>query len=222
MSLSLRGWQFVSVLVILVLGAARAAADGETRDYNLSVDDKEAGKYHMTIAEEKDGAVKMTGQAEIKVTVLGVTAYKYSYGGSELWKDGRLISFASRCDDDGKKFEVSAVSDGKELRIKANDKESKASAETWATSYWRLPDAKLRKGELSLMDADTGHTMTATLKFIGNEKRTVGGKEQTCAHYRLTGGAKADLWYDASERLVRQEWLEDGHKTVLDMVRSAK
>jgi hypothetical protein len=222
MSLSLRAWQFVSVLVILAFAVARASAETETRDFSVSVDDKEAGKYHMTIAEEKDGVVKMTGQAEIKVKVAGITAYKYSYGGSELWKDGRLVSFASRCNDDGKKLEVSAVSDGKELRIKANDKDNTASAETWTTSYWRLPDAKLRKGELSIMDADTGRTMTAKLKFIGNEKRTVGGSEQTCAHYRVSGGAKADLWYDASERLVHEEWLEDGHKTVLDLVRCAK
>jgi len=201
----------------LVLGSARAAADGETREYSVSVDDKEAGTYHLTIGDEKDGVIKMTGQAEIRVKVLGVTAYKYSYGGSELWKDGRLVSFASRCNDDGKRFEVSAVSDGKELRIKANDKDSKASADTWTTSYWRLPDAKLRKGDLWVMDADTGRIMTATLKLIGNDKLTVAGKEQTCAHYRLSGGAKADLWYDAQERLVRQDSLEDGHRIVLDL-----
>ncbi len=222
MALSPRRCRCVCVLLLLVLGAARAVADGETRDYIVSVDDKEAGKYHMTIGDEKDGVVTMTGQAEIKVTVLGVTAYKYSYGGSELWKDGRLVSFASRCNDDGKKLEVCAVSDGKELRIKANDKDSKASADTWTTSYWRLPDAKLRKGDLSVMDADTGRTMTATLKFIGNEKLTLAGKEQSCAHYRLSGGVKADLWYDAQERLVRQQWLEDGHKTVLDLARIGK
>jgi hypothetical protein len=210
------------VFFILVLGVARATAGGETRDYIVSVDDKEAGAYHMTIGDEKDGGLKMTGQAEIRVKVLGVTAYKYSYGGSELWKDGRLISFASRCSDDGKKFEVSAVSDGKELRIKANDKDSTASADTWTTSYWRLPDAKLRKGDLSVMDADTGRTMTASLKLIANEKLKIAGKEQSCAHYRLSGGAKADLWYDAEDRLVRQQWLEDGHKTVIDLSRIGK
>jgi hypothetical protein len=222
MALSPRGWRFVGVLFVLILGAARAAADGETRDYIVSVDDKEAGKYHMTIGDEKDGVVKMTGQAEIKVTVFGVTAYRYSYGGSELWKDGRLVSFASRCNDDGKKLEVSAVFDGKELRIKANDKDSKASADSWTTSYWRLPDAKLRKGDLSVMDADTGRTMTATLKLVANEKLKIAGNEVTCAHYRLSGGAKADLWYDAQERLVRQEWLEDGHKTMLNLSRIGK
>jgi len=26
-----------------------------------------------------------------------------------------------------------------------------------------------------------------------------------------------DVWYDADGRLVRQEWTEDGHKTVLEL-----
>src|SRR5260370_16637293 len=97
MALSPRGWRFICVLLYLVLGAARAVADSETREYSVSVDDKDAGKYHMTIGDEKDGVVKMTGQAEIRVKVLGVTAYKYSYGGSELWQDGRLTTFPTRC-----------------------------------------------------------------------------------------------------------------------------
>jgi hypothetical protein len=222
MALSQRGWRFLRVILLLLVGAARAAADGETRDFKVSVDGKDAGSYRMTITDEKGGAVKMTGQAEIRVTVLGITGYRYSYGGSELWKDGRLISFASRCNDDGKKLEVSAVSDGKDLRVTANGKEARASLDTWSTSYWKLPDAKVRKGEIPLMDADTGRTMSAKIKFVGEEKLAVGGKEQTCAHYRLSGGATADLWYDAQERLVRQEWMEDGHKTVLDLSRITK
>jgi hypothetical protein len=222
MALSAQSWRLVSGIVLMLVGIARVDAEGETRDFKVSVDGREAGAYHMTITEEKDGVVKMTGQAEIKVTVLGVTGYKYSYGGTELWKDGRLISFASRCNDDGKKLEVSAVSDGKELRIKANDKETKASADTWTTTYWRLPDPKLRKGELPLMDADTGRLMTARMKLIGEEKRTVAGTEQTCSHYRLSGDAQADLWYDSRERLVRQEWMEDRHKTVLELSRIGK
>jgi hypothetical protein len=38
-------------------------------------------------------------------------------------------------------------------------------------------------------------------------------------HYKLTGKVNVDLWYDGSDRLVRQEWVESGHKTVLELVR---
>ena len=36
-------------------------------------------------------------------------------------------------------------------------------------------------------------------------------------HFRLTSLVPHDVWYDGDGRLVRQEWTEDGHKTVLEL-----
>ena len=47
----------------------------------------------------------------------------------------------------------------------------------------------------------------------------VAGQAVECAHYRVSGGAQADLWFDANERLVRQDSIEDGHRTVLELTR---
>jgi hypothetical protein len=213
----------IAILVFFSGMAGAYAGEAETRTFIVSVDGKNAGNYTMTISAEKDGVVTMTGQADIKVRRLGgLYTYQYSYAGEETWKDARLQRFASRCNDDGKEFEVSAASDGKELRLKVNGRESKASADCWLTTYWRLPDPALRKGELALIDADTGRPMTAKLKHVANEKLTFAGQEINCAHYQLTGGAEAELWFDGNERLVREEWLEDGHRTVLAIVRIAK
>jgi hypothetical protein len=214
------GWRWVPTLLVLLLGIGQAAAETEVRDFKVMVDDKDAGAYHMTLT-EKDGVVTMTGAARVKVSYV-VVSYKYDYAGTETWKDGRLQAFRSSCNDDGKKHEVSAYIDGKDLRVKADGKDSKTSVDTWLTSYWHLPDATLRKGGLSLMDADTGKLMTGKLGYIGKETMTVGGKEQVCFHYRLTGDVSVELWYDGSDRLVRQEWKEDGHKTVLLLDRVGK
>jgi hypothetical protein len=218
------GWRYAIAFLAFLCGVAGArAADAESRIFHVTVDGKNAGSYTMTISAEKDGVITMTGQAEIRVKYLGgLYAYKYSYSGEETWKDGRLQRFASRCNDDGKEFEVSASSDGKELRVKVNGKESKANVDSWLTSYWRLPSAALRKGELALIDADTGRPMSAKLELVANEKLTLAGLEMTCGHYRLSGGAQAELWFDAKERLIREEWIEDGHKTVLELGRLGK
>jgi hypothetical protein len=218
------GWRrVVTFLAVLGCAASARAGDAESRIFRVTVDGKNAGSYTMTISGEKEGVVTMTGQAEIKVKYLGgLYAYKYSYSGEETWKDGRLQRFASRCNDDGKEFEVSAASDGKELRLKANGKESKVHVDSWLTSYWRLPSAAVRKGELALIDADTGRPMSAKMELVANEKLTLAGQEMPCTHYRLTGGAQAELWFDAKERLVHEEWVEDGHKTVLELVRLGK
>ena len=44
-----------------------------------------------------------------------------------------------------------------------------------------------------------------------------GGPEIPLNHYRITGKVNVDLWYDGSERLVRQEWIEQGHKTIVEL-----
>jgi hypothetical protein len=59
--------------------------------------------------------------------------------------------------------------------------------------------------------------MTATIKYVATEKLKIGGKEATLNHYQLSGGVKMDLWFDGSERLVRQEWVEQGHKTIVEL-----
>jgi hypothetical protein len=33
----------------------------------------------------------------------------------------------------------------------------------------------------------------------------------------VRGGVQVDVWYDQNERLVHQESLEDGHRTVLEI-----
>ena len=224
MTYSCRGRMYLAVIFAFLSGIGSAcAADAESRIFRVTVDGKNAGTYTMSISAEKDGVITMTGQAEIKVKYVGgLYTYRYSYYGEETWKDGRLHKFASRCNDDGKEFEVSAASDGKELRLKANGKETKSHVDSWLTSYWRLPGAAVRKGELALIDADTGRLMTAKMELVANEKLTIVGQEMACTHYRVSGGAQADLWFDAAERLVRDEWIEDGHRTVLELARIGK
>ena len=89
----------------------------------------------------------------------------------------------------------------------------------WTTSCWQLPEARLRNGSIPLMGCDNGQETTGQLQYVGTGKITVAGQEQTCAHYRLLNKATHDLWYDGQERLVRHDWVADGHRTVLEMIR---
>ena len=83
-----------------------------------------------------------------------------------------------------------------------------------------MADAKFRNRGVPLLDADTGKEIAANLQHVGTSQINVNGSAQNCAHYRVTGrGVQADLWYDSQERLVRQESIEDGHKTLLELSR---
>jgi hypothetical protein len=207
------------VLLFLAPGSRAAAADVEARDFTILVDGKRAGEYHMTITRQDDGSFTMTGQADVRVTVMIVKTYTYSYRGTEVWKDGRLVRFDSQTNDDGKRFVVSAVADGNNLRIKANGQERLARPDIWLSTYWRLADPRFRNQGVPLVDADTGKDISATLQHVGSNSINVNGQMQTCVHYRVSGGVQVDVWYDAQERLVRQESIEEGHRTVLELSR---
>src|SRR5215471_1620440 len=100
-----RRW-LLAACVALALGAARGvAADSETREFNVFVDNKIAGKATMKIERRDDGTIAVACDSSVEVKVLFVT-YRYTYTGKELWKDGRLQRLDSSCNDDGKQYVV--------------------------------------------------------------------------------------------------------------------
>lgn len=215
------GSRRVTVLTLLALAWALApagAAEIETRDFAVLVAGKPAGEVHMTIHRKDNNLVEMRCDTDIKVHLV-VGSYKYIYRGLEVWKDRRLVRLDSNTDDNGKRFIVSAVAESDALRVKVNNVEKTAKPDVWLTSYWCLPDPKIRNGTLAILDADSGRDLDGKLQYVATEKRRVAGQEVPLNHYRLSGKVQVDLWYDGSERLVRQEWVEQGQKTMLELIR---
>jgi hypothetical protein len=160
----------------------------------------------------------MTGHADVRLSYL-VYTYRYSYQGTEKWKDGRLLSLTSTTNDDGKRFSVAAQAEGDTLRVEINGQEHRTRPDVWTTTCWRSPDPRFRGQALSLIDADTGKDLPGRLHYLGTSERMVAGQTRPCSHYRVTGGMQAELWFDDQERLVRKESMEDGHRTVIELSR---
>lgn len=203
-------------ITLAATGALQAAPPIiETRVFRVSVDQKPAGEYRMNIRQEGDTAT-MTGQADVRVRYL-IVNYVYTFRGSEVWKGDRLTRLDTNTVDDKKHFNVTAWAEGTALRVRANGQERATTPDAWSTTYWRLPAAKFRNQNVALIDADTGKDINASLKYVGLENTPVAGQVVQCAHWRVTGGVTVDLWYDGGDRLVREESVEDGHKTLLEL-----
>jgi hypothetical protein len=195
-----------------------APPNTETRVFTVAVDGKPAGEYHMRITRQGDGFT-MSGQARIRVRVLLYT-YKYAYTGTEVYHGGRLARLTSTTNDDGMRFEVTAAAQGDGLHVTVNGRERVAPADVWPTSYWRLPPGGSGGRAVHLLDADTGKGFAGRLAHLEETRLDLAGQRRPCAHYRVTGPpAPVDLWYDGQQRLLRQEYLEDGHRTVLELKR---
>jgi uncharacterized protein DUF6134 len=204
---------------ILPAGLSRAtAADVEVRDFNILVDNKRAGEYHVTMQSQDDGTLSMAVQSSVRVTVLAVPVYTYTYRGQEVWKNGLLLHFESSGKENSKDFAVSADAVGNGLRVKANGQEHMTRPDVWTTSGLILPDAKFRNQAVPLLGCDNGKDLNGQLQYIGNEPVQIAGQNLRCTHYRVIREVPHDMWYDGRGRLVRQEWLADGHRSVLELV----
>jgi hypothetical protein len=213
-----RAGGIVAVGLMGLFPAGTLAQNVEQRAFAVLVDGKPAGQYTMSIASQPDGSTVMTAQASVQVRYL-VYRYHYTFSGREIWKDGRLVELNTSCDDDGKKFRVTARPDGANLRVSVNGQEHQVRSDVWTTTYWRLAGARFRNQEVPLVDADTGRPLQRTLHYAGQEQANVAGQLKTCTRYRLTGDVTIDLWYDDQDRLVRQDGVEDGHRTILELRR---
>lgn len=202
-------------------GLLATEPDSETREFTVKVDGKPAGEYRLSIRHDQ-GTFTISAQAEVRVRSYLVYNYVYQFRGAEIWKDGKLQRLDSNTVDDKKQFAVQAWNDGKSLHVVSNGQERTTRPDVWTSIYWRLPEARFRNQSVPLIDADTGRDIRATLQYVGVNSINVNGQTLNCAHYRLVGGVQVDLWYDAQERLVRHESIEDGHRTLLELARIGK
>jgi len=221
---------------------AAGPRDGEVehREFKVSVDGKERGKCTMQIQRGDDGSEKLSIDAGMRFNYV-VYEYKYRSTGTEIWKDGRLAELDNTADFNGTEYVVKAGSAAKGLRVSVNGKGSQIESEVWVTSYWRFPEhlvwhateidqgvipaaatrpaTKVGPQSVVLLDSDKGKRLRGELRYVDDETLTVAGKRKPCAHYSISGDVEVDLWYDAPRRLVRQESVESGHKTLLQLTR---
>jgi hypothetical protein len=217
-------WTTVLALVLaaggaMMLGVASArAGDTEMRTFRISVDGKKSGEYKMFIQKQADGSVVLYAKSDVRVTILAVPVYTYSYEGKEVWKNGRLMHFESKGKEKGKEFAIQADADSSALHVAANCSTHDAALDVWTTSCWQLPPAKFRNNAVTMFGCDTGAEYASRLQYVGTETITVSGQEINCTHYRVNKDVPHDLWYDAQDRLVRDEWTSSGHRTVLELM----
>ncbi len=205
------------VLVLLQAAPVGHAQTKETRRFDVLVDGKQAGAYQMTFREQANGALSVTHQADIRVTTLLIATYTYAFMGSELWKDGQLLQWDSSANDNGDRIVTSGRRESNAFRLRVNSMERMVRPGFLLNSYVFRPAGQPHNQRQRLVEADTGKELQGVVDCAGREERTVAGQKQSCDHFRVRGEVQADVWYDAQGRLVHQESVEDGHRTVLQL-----
>ncbi len=193
----------------------------QTREFRVSVDGKVRGNQTMTFSRRSDGSETMNGEVEVVMNFV-VYRYRYASSGTETWKDGRLIQLVNEADYNGDKYVIQGAATKQNLQYEVNGETHRAPADIWAASYWREPDPKRIGQNVRVLDSDKGRQLTATLERLEPETLKTDAGTIKASHYRMGGDVEVDVWYDQHGLIVRQESVETGHKTLVELTKIRK
>jgi hypothetical protein len=204
---------------LFALAVAARGDDTEERVFSVFIDGKDAGMSRMTLVQKDDGTTYMSAKLDVKFRHLLIAEYVLKVETQEIWKDGRLIGMKTSSSENGKKTEISASAEKQQLRLRVNGLDRYIRADTWTSSYWKLADARFHNKAVPILEVDTGKEYNAELKYVEPQQLKVGDQVQDCFHFRVSSApGPVDLWFDKYHRLVRQEFTESGHKTIVQLL----
>lgn len=112
------------------------AAAGGVRRYTILRGGAVVGSHTHDVRLDGDGRVQVAIDIEMKIKVLGITAYRYKMANRETWAHGRLIRMDSATNDDGDQDYARATPAGDLLEIDGSVYQGAVAGDAASTTYW--------------------------------------------------------------------------------------
>lgn len=113
-----------------ILRAAPAA-----RVFRVVRDGDDIGTQTTAVSRVGD-EIQVAVDVELKVKILGITAYRYEMANREIWRGGRLVSMDSTSNDDGDAAFARVRQAGGELEVEGSYWSGTVPADSATTTYW--------------------------------------------------------------------------------------
>lgn len=170
---------------------------GPRMQFDVVRDGAVIGRHDVTFTAEGDALVA-EARSEMKVTLLGIPVYRFTYASRDVWQDGRLTGLTATTDDDGDRAQVVATRAGETLLVDGPQGRLELAGAVFPTNHW---NAAVR-GTGQVLNTITGSSNAVTMTKAGREvvQTRQGPVEATLWTYR--GELTADVWYDDAGRWV--------------------
>ena len=169
-------------------------------EFDIYRNSKFIGKHIFTFNRKNDKLyVKSNINFEIKK--LGVVLYKYKAVGTEIFKDGKLIEFKSKTNQNGKEKFVNLKIGENTYNIEGSSFRGEAPLDYMLGTWWNHSIVKA-KAQIS---AVSGRIIHQKVNFLGEEALEINGKKYKTLHFNFSSTDKnlkknkklnTDIWYD--------------------------
>ncbi|HUZ90531.1 MAG TPA: DUF6134 family protein [Methylocella sp.] len=169
--------------------------------------------------EHQNDTTTVKVKTDVSVKVMFIEAYRYQHSCNETWKNGQLIAFKSRTNDNGTKHVIDVTAAPDKLSMDADGKHSDLPKTAAPVSLWTK---EVIIHQSVAFDPDTGKRRALKVTDLGEEVVTLHGVPHHTHHYKiadsLTGDFARDLWYDGDE-LVRTKLIGSDNSVIISDLR---
>tara|TARA_B100001996_G_C18587431_1_gene564713 strand:+ start:227 stop:910 length:684 start_codon:yes stop_codon:yes gene_type:complete len=203
---------FILILIVSLfvfnLGSAHVAHYKKVKflKYKLFLNDKLIGTHDFNFKEKGD-LFYVTSQGNFKVDKLGVVLMDYRTESEEVYKNGQLIRFSSKTNQNEKEKFVKVILDEKnKFYIDGSSFKGESESTVSLGSWWNHEIVKNTK-QISPI---SGRIINQKVKFLGKKNILINGKNYSSLHFHFLSddGKPAkkkklnmQVWYD-SETLL--------------------
>lgn len=185
-----------------VLGAGPAFADAYQLDYQVHHSKYGNVGSYTNVVDTQGPNTTVTTKLNIKVSFLGISAYRQSAQRVERWQGDRLVYLHSSTNTNGKPVEVDGVAKGDHFQVTTPEGSKEAPATVRVANPW---SPRLMNGEM-IITADDGTVTNMQISPAQETMVEVGGMQVAAKQYDidLTGqNEKYQVWFDDTGTAVK-------------------
>ena len=169
-------------------------------EFDIYRNNKHIGKHIFSFKKSNDELI-VESKINFKIKKLGVVLYKYNVEGTEVYKDGKLIKFSSKTNQNGKEKYVNIKLKEGEFIIDGSSYKGKAPTSYLLGTWWNhsIVEAPAQ------ISAVSGRLIKQNVKFLGKETISFENKSFETLHFNFSSSDKklgkdkklnTDVWYD--------------------------
>lgn len=189
-------------------GSAPARYGGEIL-FDVYRNGERVGWHRVQFARD-EAALTVQSEFRLRVRILFLTAYRFNYGSTERWRNGRLESLEVSVDDNGARSVLRAGRDGGLLRVSGDAGRYRADPTLMPTTHWNA--AVL--GRTRVLNTLTGRVNEVSIRAAGREAVETERGPVPATRYIYSGDLETEAWYDESGRWVKLRFTADDGSTI--------
>tara|TARA_B100000029_G_scaffold463490_1_gene496838 strand:- start:651 stop:1328 length:678 start_codon:yes stop_codon:yes gene_type:complete len=169
-------------------------------EFDIYRNNKHIGQ-HIFSFKKNDKVIAVESEINFQIKKLGVVLYKYHVKGSEYYKDGKLIKFNSKTNQNGKEKYVNLKAENNELVIDGSSFKGKVPEDYLLGTWW---NHSIVEAEAQI-SAVSGRIIKQKVTFLGKEKININGKVYETLHFNFSSTDESlskdkklntDVWYE--------------------------